>query len=121
MKSYEEIKKEELKNTNKYSGKELNRYLNFNIKALKGMRFFLNHGVLWTISILTFIAISGIFSWLGFYNFDVIQFLFIVITHFIYWILKGKRDALKLIDDTLPELNITIKVLEKIKEERKNG
>jgi len=120
MKSYKEIKEEELKRTSGYSYEQLEKYLNFNIKALKAMSFFLRIGVLWTISIVTFFVIPGIFTWLGFCDYDINLVLFITISHFLFWILKGKKDALQLIDDTLPELNLTVKVLEDIKEE-KNG
>jgi hypothetical protein len=46
-------------------------------------------------------------------------FLFTAI-HFLYWVIKAKKEALKIIDETLPELEILIEVLEDIRKER-NG
>ena len=116
MKNYNEIKNEELIVTKHYSDKKLDKYI-WNCKFLRklfGENFF------WIVSFIPFIIIPGIFILIGFLELDIITILLFIITHLIFWLLKGKKEAIKIISETLPELELTIEVLEDIKKER-NG
>jgi hypothetical protein len=46
-------------------------------------------------------------------------FLFVLV-HFLYWTIKGKKDARKFIEEDVSELDLSIEVLEDIRKER-NG
>jgi len=116
MKNYNEIKNEELIVTKHYSDKKLDRYI-WNCMFI---RKYLNENFFWIISCIPFIIIPGIFILIGFLELDIITILLFIITHLIFWLLKGKKEAIKIISETLPELELTIEVLEDIKKER-NG
>ena len=116
MKSYEEIKKEELEGTSKYTDRQFNLYFKF----FKGLRLIFTEGFFWFLSILTFLGIWSIFHWLGFFPIDFLTITMFVVSHFIYWILKGKKSTKELIDDVVPELELILKALGEIKEIRKN-
>ena len=117
MKSYEEIKKEELEVTTKYSDKQFNLYFKF----FKGLRLIFTEGFFWFLSILTFLGIWSIFHWLGFFPLDMTTVVMFFLSHFIYWVFKGKKATKELLEDTTPELDLIIKALSEIKETRKNG
>lgn len=117
MKTYEEIKKEEAETTKGFSGKKLSRY----IKLCKILSKILDYRVLWTISALFFLAIPLTAHLLGIVSFGPIDALVMTIAHFLYWKYKGEKEAQKLLDDTVPELEMTLQALHEIKEERKNG
>ena len=116
MKSYEEIKKEELLLTKNYSDKKLNRY----IKVCKILKWFLNEKFLWILSIIPFSIIPGFFTLLGVFSLNTFTILIFLFGHLIYWNILGSKEANKLIDDSVPELELGIKVLEDIKEMRNN-
>jgi len=114
MKSYQEIKNEELVVTKNYSKKNLDRYIWF-CKVLRNMfseKFF------WIVSWIPFVVIPGIFIYLGFFELDPITVFMFIASHFLFWFLKGRKDAIKLIDEALPELDLSIEVLEDIRKER---
>lgn len=117
MKSYEEIKKEELEGTSKYTNRQFNLYFNF----FKVLRLLFTEGFLWVASILVFIGIWSIFYWLGFFQIDLTTIILFVVGHLIYWVLNGKKSTKELIDDVVPELELILKALSEIKETRKNG
>lgn len=117
MKEYEEIKKEEEEHTRGFSEKRLGRY----IKVYKILGKILDMRVLWTISALIFLAIPLAVHFSGISSFGPIEALVITIAHYLYWKLKGEKETRKLLDDTLPELDMTLRALREIKEERKNG
>ena len=116
MKSYQEVKNDELIVTKHYSKRKLDRYIWF----CMFIRKYLNENFFWIISCIPFIIIPGIFILIGFIELDIITILLFIITHLIFWLLKGKKEAIKIISETLPELELTIEVLEDIKKER-NG
>jgi len=116
MKSYQEVKNDELIVTKHYSKRKLDRYIWF----CMFIRKYLNENFFWIISCIPFIIIPGIFILIGFLELDIITILLFIITHLIFWLLKGKKEAIKIISETLPELELTIEVLEDIKKER-NG
>lgn len=60
MKSYEEIKKEELEGTSKYSDNQFNLYFKF----LKVLRSLFTESFLWFASIIVFIGVWSFFHWL---------------------------------------------------------
>ena len=117
MKEYEEIKKEELETTKGYSDKKLDRY----IRLYKVLDKILDMRVLWTISALIFLAIPLTVHFLGIVSFGPVEALIITIAHYFYWKYKGEKETRKLLDDTVPELEMTLQALHEIKEERKNG
>jgi len=116
MKTYEEIKKEELETTKGFSDKKLDRY----IGTYKFLGKILDMKVLWTISALIFLAIPLTVHFLGIVSFGAIEALIITIAHYLYWKYKGEKETQKLLDDTVPELEMTLHALHEIKEER-NG
>ena len=117
MKTYEEIKKEEIETTKEYSDKKLNRY----IRLYKVLDKILDMRVLWTISALIFLAIPLTVHLSGIVSFGPVEALIITIAHYFYWRYKGEKETKKLLDDTVPELEMTLQALHEIKEERKNG
>jgi hypothetical protein len=117
MKTYEEIKKEELETTKGYSDKRLDRY----IRLYKVLDSILDMRVLWTISALVFLAIPLTVHLSGIVSFGPVEALVITIAHYFYWRYKGEKETKKLLDDIVPELEMTLQALHEIKEERKNG
>ena len=117
MKTYEEIKKEELETTKGYSDKRLDRY----IRLYKVLDSILDMRVLWTISALIFLAIPLTVHLSGILSFGPVEALVITIAHYFYWRYKGEKETKKLLDDIVPELEMTLQALHEIKEERKNG
>jgi hypothetical protein len=116
MKNYYEIKEEELEVTEDYSDKKMYRY----IWLCKILRKMYSEAFFWIISSLPFFAIPGIFIYLGFFGLDIMTVSLFVLTHFIYWHLSGRKEVIRIIDETVPELDLTIEVLEDIRKER-NG
>ena len=117
MKIYEEIKKEEQETTKGFSDRKLDRYINL----CKVLSKILDERVLWTISALSFLAIPLAAHLFGIVSFGPVDVLFMTIAHFLYWKYKGEKETKKLLDDTVPELEMVIDALHEIKEERKNG
>ena len=117
MKSYEEIKEEELNVTSKYTDRQFSIYFNF----FKILRLFFTEGFLWFISILIFAGIWSVFYFLDFLSLDSLSAFIFVLSHFLYWVFKGKISDKELIDDVVPELDLILKSLSEIKEMRKNG
>lgn len=117
MKTYEEIKKEEIETTKGYSDKKLDRY----IRLYKVLDKILDMRVLWAISALVFLSIPLAVHFLGIVSFGAIEALIITIAHYLYWKHKGEKETRKLLDDTVPELEMVLRALHEIKEERKNG
>jgi hypothetical protein len=115
MKSYNEIREEELIITEKFSNKKLDRYIWF----VKFIRRGFNINFLWFLSVIMFLLVSSIFILFNFFQLDLSSLLIFTITHFLYWIFRGKKDANKLIDEINPELDLNIEVLEDIRKERK--
>ena len=117
MKSYEEIKEQELETTKDFTVKKMNRYIRFCkiIRSLHSENFF------WLMSFIPFIAIPGIFIALGFFPLDLTTIFMFLVIHFLYWYFKGRKEVNKLISDDIPELELVIEVLEGIKKERENG
>lgn len=115
--NYNEIKEKELITTEKYSIKQLNKYIWF----CKLIRKMLSENFFWVISIIPFIIFPLVFIWLGFFELDPMTVFLFTALHFLYWVIKGRKEALKIINESLPEVDITIEVLEDIRKERNNG
>ncbi len=116
MKDYEEIKEEELIVTKDYSDKKLNRY----IRLCRFIKRAYNEKLFWIVSIIPLFTIPFLFHILGVLPITPISALIFVAVHFLYWHFSGKKDVRMMIDDIMPEIDTTIKVLEEIREER-NG
>jgi len=116
MKSYHEVKEEELIVTKNYSNKKLDRYIWF----CKVIRKMFTEEFFWAMSLIPYTIIPSVFVYLGFFKWDAVTIFLFVAIHFGYWFLKGRKNAKKFIDETLPELNLSIEVLEDIRKER-NG
>jgi hypothetical protein len=116
MKNREEIKEEEMLVTKDFSDKKLNRY----ILLCKFLKYIFNEKLFWTISIIPLFLIPFLFHISGVLPITPMIALVFVLVHFLYWHLRGRKDVKIMIDDTIPELNIVIEVLEEIKDER-NG
>ena len=114
--NYHEIKEKELISTEKFSSKKLNRY----IWLCKFLEKMLTENFFWVISAIPFFIIPSIFISIGFFELDPMTIFLFTIVHFLFWIIKGRKEALKVINETLPELEILIEVLKDIRNER-NG
>ena len=112
MKSREEIKQEELETTKGFSDKKLDRYIGL-YKVLKKI---FDMRVLWAISALIFLAIPLTVHFLGIVSFGPVEALVITIAHYLYWRYKGEKETRKLLDDTVPELEMALRALHEIKE-----
>ena len=117
MKSYEEIKERELETTKEYDVKKISKY----IRMCKIVKFFYSENSFWFVSFIPFTVIPGIFIALGLFPLDLPTIFMFLGIHFLYWHFKGRKEAIKLISDDLPELELVIEVLEDIKKERVNG
>ena len=95
--NYNDIKEKELITTEKFSIKKLNRYIWF-CKLLSKM---LSENFFWVISLIPFIIIPSLFIWLGFFELDPMTVFLFTSIHFLYWFIKGRKDAFKIIDESL--------------------
>ena len=116
MKDYDKIREEELLTTKGFSDKKLNRY----IRMCKFVKWAYSEKLFWAVSVIPLFAIPFLFHILGVLPITPITALVFVATHFLYWHFSGKKDVRKMIDEIMPEIDTTIKVLEEIREER-NG
>jgi hypothetical protein len=116
MKSYQEVKEEELIVTKNYSNKKLNRY----IWLCKLIRKMFTEEFFWAMSLIPYTIIPSVFVYLGFFKWEPVTIFLFVLVHFLYWTIKGKKDARKFIEEDVPELDLSIEVLEDIRKER-NG
>lgn len=116
MKDYSEIKEEELLVTKDFSDKKLNRY----IRLCKFIKRAYNEKLFWVVSVIPLFAIPLLFHFLGVLPITPITALIFVVTHFLYWHFRGKKDVSMMIEEIMPEIDITIEVLEEIRKER-NG
>lgn len=114
MKSYYEIKEEESEVTKDYSEKKLNKY----IRICKFIRNMYDERLFWTVSLIPLFVIPMIFHFLGFLPITPIISLIFIASHFLFWQLKGKKEVKKMIDEIMPEINMAIRALEEIREER---
>ncbi len=117
MKTYEDIKKEELEYTKEFSDKRLARYQRLCRRLVRIM----NINFLWAMSTLPMIGTVAAFHFLAGLGFDAFSALLLTIVHFGYWKIKGEKDARKLLEEAVPELEMTLIAIEEIIEERKNG
>ena len=116
MKDYDEIREEELIGTKDYSDKKLNRY----IRLCRFVKYAYSEKLFWIVSVIPLFVIPFLFHISGALTLTPIIALIFVATHFLYWRFSGRKDVRKMIDDIMPEIDMTIKALEEIREER-NG
>ena len=116
MKNYDEIREEELIGTKDYSDKKLNRY----IRMSKFVKYVYCEKLFWMVSLIPLFVIPFLFHMSGVLPITPIIALIFVLTHFLYWRFSGRKDVRIMIDDIMPEIDMTIKALEEIREER-NG
>lgn len=116
MKNYEEIKEEESEFTKDYSDKRLNKY----IRLCRFIRTMYDERLFWIVSLIPLFVIPAIFHYLGLLPITPLIALVFIASHFLFWQLKGKKEVKIMIDDIMPEINMTIKALEEIREGR-NG
>jgi hypothetical protein len=115
-KTSEEIKKEELDRTKHFTKRQMNIY----VRTIKLIRFFFLEKVLWFISIIPFIIIPSLAVYFGFFDFDIATIITILLTHLLYWKFYGKKETDILINESTPELDQLILILEEIRNERFN-
>ena len=116
MKSREEIKEEELLTTKDFNDKKLRRY----ILLCKFIKRAYSEQLFWMVSIIPLFLIPFLFHISGVLPITPIIALIFVLVHFLYWRFSGRKDVRIMIDDIMPEIDMTIKALEEIREER-NG
>lgn len=110
MSKYHQIKEKELETTKDYSNKKLDRYIRFH-RILRGIY---SEWFFWSISIIPFVIFPLFFdNTLG-------MWIFFTFCHLLYWKFYGEREYHKLSDRDIEELDLTIQVLEDIKNEKKN-
>jgi|688.fasta_scaffold466184_2 hypothetical protein len=114
MKTYQEVKNDELIVTRYYSKRKLDRYIWF----CKVLRKLFSETFFWIVSFIPFLAIPSVFIYLGFFKLNIMTVSMFTVLHFLYWFLKGRKEAIKLIDENLPELDLSIEVLQDIRKER---
>lgn len=112
--TYHEIKERELKVTEKYSDKNIDKYIRLLLLAKK----IITEKILWIVSWIPFLIIWFLFYIFGLIKIDLPTIITFVISHMIYWAFSGKKATQKFIDDVVPELEMVIDVLIEIKEER---
>jgi hypothetical protein len=115
-KTSEEIKKEELVRTKDFTKRQMNIY----VRTIKLIRFFFLEKVLWFISIIPFIIIPSLAVYFGIFDFDIATIITILLTHLLYWKFYGKKETDILINESTPELDQLILILEEIRNERFN-
>ena len=115
-KTVEEIKKEELDRTKHFTKRQMNIY----VRTIKLIRFFFLEKVLWFISIIPFVIIPSLAVYFGFFDFDIATIITILLTHLLYWKFYGKKETDILINESTPELDQLILILEEIRNERFN-
>ncbi len=113
--SYNEIKEEEFEFTKDYSDKKLNRY----IGLCKFLKFIMNEVFFWIISLIPMALVWSVFIFSGLFGLDSLSVFIFIFGHFLYWYFAGKKSANKIIDESYPELELQIKALEEIRNERK--
>ena len=109
MKNYHELKQEESEKTKNYSDKSLLRY----IKVHKVLRGLYSELFFWIISLIPF----AIFPLLIGPTLNV--YLIYLVVHFFFWSLWSKKKYHEMCDKDVEELNLVIRVLEDIQQERK--
>ncbi len=112
--TYQEIKERELKVTEKYNDKNLDKYIRLLLFAKK----IITEKILWVVSWIPFLIIWFLLYIIGLIKIDLSTIITFVISHMIYWVFSGKKATRKFIDDVVPELEMVIDVLIEIKEER---
>lgn len=106
-KEYDSIKK--------LSENELKRYENF---FKWGEKHILSVNLWWVISWIPYIIIWGLFIIVGAFKLDIITLLTLVISHSIYWFFSGKKSTEKLVNELQDDIQISLEVIDKVKEER---
>ena len=106
-KEYDSIKK--------LSESELKRYENF---FKWGEKHILSVNLWWVISWIPYILIWGLFIIVGAFKLDIITLLTLVICHSIYWFFSGKKSTEKLVNELQEDIQISLEVIDKVKEER---
>ena len=109
MTMYDKIMKKELETTNSFSDKKLSIY----IKAHKILLASLSESTFLVFTLLIFMLFTFIF-----YN-TAVFYIFFLICHLLYWNFIGRKKYNELTKNDKDELNITINVLNKIKENRR--
>jgi hypothetical protein len=115
MKTYEEIKEETRKTLEGKDEKYKRRYL----KLCKSLRIIISEKFLWSISIITCLIIPSIFHFIGYFKLSLIDLLFFLLLHMLYWIFKGSKDTKKLMDESSPEIEMMIQAVNEIIDESK--
>jgi hypothetical protein len=112
--TYHEIKERELKVTEKYNDKNIDKYIRLLLLAKK----IITEKILWIVSWIPFLIIWGLLYLFGAFKLDLPIIITFFSSHMIYWVFSGKKATQKFIDDVVPELEMVIDAIKEIKEER---
>lgn len=113
--SKEERIEKEYKSVQGYTEKDLIRYEKF--MRFVGRRL-TNKKLWWMLSWIPYIIIWGSLTYMGVFKFDLITLLTLVISHSIYWFYAGDKSTQTLVDELQEDADISLEIIEKVKEER---
>ena len=111
----EERIEKEYKSVQGYTEKELIRYEKF--MRFVGRRL-TNKKLWWVLSWIPYGLIWGLLTYAGAFKFELITLLTLVISHSIYWYYAGDKSTQKLVDELQEDVDISLEIIEKVKEER---
>jgi len=96
--------------------------LNRNIIFLNILIFMLKPIRIWVADVIVWIGIWSVFIWLGFFDISLLTAVIFITVHFIYWEYFQKKNANSLIDDIGGvDLEMSLKALKEVKQEKLNG
>ncbi len=111
----EERIEKEYKSLQEYSEKDFIRYEKF--MRFVGKRL-TNKKLWWVLSWIPYIIIWGLLTYAGAFKFELITLFLLVVSHSIYWFFAGDKSTQKLVDDLQEDVDISLEIIEKVKEER---
>lgn len=111
----EERIEKEYNSLQKYNDKDFIRYEKF--MRFVGRRL-TNKNLWWILSWIPYGLVWGLFIYVGAFKFELITLITLVVSHSIYWYFAGDKATQKLVDELQEDVDISLELIEKVKEER---